>query len=204
MIDFKNVPKHFANRSHEAMKPVLMSPDAEGPTTHYYMIRGGSEGKNVTVWEPGTVGSEYIKAFGHYHVDDLPETYWIVNGSGILLLQKLETDKNGNSIPDRVAEFKVITVNAGDEIHIPIRYGHLVANTSSTFLVTVDDSPVDFGDDDPSGHPGHADYSMVEQMGGFAYFVIEHDGKPALVKNPKYAAVDQTDFGGLEVIESRN
>jgi oxalate decarboxylase/phosphoglucose isomerase-like protein (cupin superfamily) len=201
MNDFTNVPKHLASRTHEAMKPVLLHPEAEGPAVHYYMIRGGSKQHNVTVWEPGTVGGEYIKAFGHYHVDDLPETYWIVNGDGIALLQKLETDESGALIPDRVAEFKVIPVKAGDKLDIPIRYGHLVANTGSTFLTTVDDSPVDFGDADPSGHPGHADYSRVEQLHGFAYYVVEHNGAPALMKNPHYTAVGVTDFAGLPVIE---
>jgi len=201
MTNYKNVPKHLATRTHEAMKPVLMHPEADGPAIHYYMIRGGSEQKNVTVWEPGTVGGEYIKAFGHYHVDDLPETYWIRNGTGVVLLQKLETNPNGDLITDCVAEFKAMVVKKGDIIHIPIRYGHLVANTSDTFLTTVDDSPVDFGDADPSGHPGHADYSLVEQMHGFAYFVVEHEGKPALVANPRYKRVAQTDFGGLELVK---
>jgi oxalate decarboxylase/phosphoglucose isomerase-like protein (cupin superfamily) len=195
MIDFTNVPKHLATRSQEDMKPVLLHPDAPGPATHYYMIRGGSKQRNVTVWEPGTVGGEYIKAFGHYHVDDLPETYWIVNGEGFALLQKMEGDD-----PARLAEFKVIPVKAGDRVDIPIRYGHLVVNTSATFLTTVDDSPVDFGDADPAGHPGHADYSMVEKMHGFAYYVVEYDGQPALVKNPRYMAIAQEDLAGLPVV----
>ena len=37
------------------------------------MIRGGTDKRNITVWEPGTVGGEYIKAYGHYHVGDLNE-----------------------------------------------------------------------------------------------------------------------------------
>jgi oxalate decarboxylase/phosphoglucose isomerase-like protein (cupin superfamily) len=203
MTNYANVPKHLATRTHEAMKPVLLNPDAEGPSIHYYMIRGGTNQKNVTVWEPGTIGGEYIKAFGHYHVDDLPETYWIRNGSGIVLLQKLETDIDSKLIADRVAEFKVIHVKEGDVVHIPIRYGHLVANTSETFLTTVDDSPVDFGDADPSGHPGHADYSLVEKMKGFAYYIVEHNGKPALIKNSKYKNIAKADLGGLKVIESK-
>lgn len=195
-IDFTNVPKHLATRSHDAMKPVLMDPDAAGPAAHYYMIRGGSAQRNVTVWEPGTVGGEYIKAFGHYHADDLPETYWIVNGHGIALLQKMDGDD-----PATLSEFKVIPVKAGDKLDIPIRYGHLVVNTSGTFLTTVDDSPVDFGDADPSGHPGHARYDKVEQMRGFAYYVVERDGKPALVRNPKYQAIESEDLAGLPVVE---
>lgn len=195
-INFSNVPKHLATRTHDAMKPVLMDPEAEGPAVHYYMIRGGRDQRNVTVWEPGTVGGEYIKAFGHYHVDDLPETYWIAGGEGIVLLQKLEGDD-----PSQLTEFKAIQVKTGDRLDIPIRYGHLVVNTSNTFLTTVDDSPVDFGDNDPSGHPGHAEYDRVEKMQGFAYYVVEHEGKPALAKNPRYQPVPKEDFAGLPVIE---
>lgn len=195
-INFTHVPKHLATRSHEAMKPVLMDPSAEGPAIHYYMIRGGSTQRNVTVWEPGTVGGEYIKAFGHYHVDDLPETYWIVNGEGFALLQKKEGDD-----PAKLSEFRVVPVKAGDQLDIPIRYGHLVVNTSDTFLTTVDDSPVDFGDNDPAGHPGHAAYNEVEDMQGFAYYVIEHAGAPALVRNPKYVSIASEDLASLPVVE---
>jgi oxalate decarboxylase/phosphoglucose isomerase-like protein (cupin superfamily) len=197
-VDFKNVAKHLATRTHQAMQPVLLHPDADGPAVHYYMIRGGSEQRNVTVWEPGTVGGEYIKAFGHYHVDDLPETYWIVHGQGYVLLQKLAGE---GADPAKVSEFKVIPVKAGDRVDIPVRYGHLAVNTSDTFLTTVDDSPVDFGDADPAGHPGHADYAMVEKMGGFAYYVIEKNGKPALIRNHRYGPIEKEDLAGLPVVE---
>lgn len=195
-IDFANVPKHLATRSHEDMKPVLLDPDAPGPATFYYMIRGGRTQQNVTVWEPGTVGREYIKTFGHYHVDDLPETYWIVSGEGIAILQKIDPNN-----PARVEDLKIVPVTAGEQLDIPIRYGHLVVNTGSTFLVTTDDSPVDFGDGDPSAHPGHADYQPVEDMHGFAYYVVEHGGKPALVRNTHYQTIVSEDLAGLSVVE---
>jgi len=44
-IDFKNVPKHYASRTHEKMQDVLMDPAGVGPAIHYYMIRGGSDQK---------------------------------------------------------------------------------------------------------------------------------------------------------------
>ena len=65
----------YAARTHEKMQEVLMDPNGNGPAVHYYMIRGGSNQKNVTVWESGTVSGEYIKTYGHYHVGDLSETY---------------------------------------------------------------------------------------------------------------------------------
>jgi glucose-6-phosphate isomerase, archaeal len=200
-IDFKYVGKHLATRSHEAMKKVLMDPEAPGPQVHYYMIRGGVDQRNVTVWEPGTVGGEYIKTFGHYHIGQLDETYWFVQGEGVLLMQKLEENEAGELQPARVAEFKAIQVKAGESQFIPAGYGHLVVNVGPTYFVTIDDSPVDFEERDPVSLPGHADYAMVEQMRGFAFYVVERDGKPALVKNPRYESVEQVDTGGLEIVE---
>src|SRR5438105_2663689 len=108
--------EHLALRTHEQMKDVLMNPDAAGPIIHYYMIRGGTDKQNVTVWESGTVGGEYIKTYGHYHIDDLPETYWFLFGEGVMVMQKLAMDDNGKSIPDVVEEFRAIKVKAGDRI----------------------------------------------------------------------------------------
>ncbi|OGG74314.1 hypothetical protein A3A37_03275 [Candidatus Kaiserbacteria bacterium RIFCSPLOWO2_01_FULL_52_36] len=204
--------EHLAVRAHEKMKEVLMHPEAPGPSVHYYMIRGGTEQKNITVWEAGTVGGlpaapgrpaqagEYIKTYGHYHVDDLPETYWFLFGEGIALLQKLAVDGSGKSISDVVEEFRAIKVKAEDTLNIPARWGHLAVNTGKSYLVTADDSPVDFADKDPVGMPSHADYENVKKMRGFAYYVVEKDGAPALVKNPLYKEIRRTDFGGLSVI----
>lgn len=185
----------YAARTHEKMKEVLMAPDAKGPAIHYYMIRGGSEKRNVTIWESGTVGGEYIKAYGHYHVDELDETYWVLAGEGIILQQKL-ADPN---VPDVVEEFKAIRVKAGDSVYMPPHVGHLALNTGKTWLVTADDSPIE-GLADSASMPVHADYESVKKMRGFAYYVVEKDGKPALVPNKLYKEVRKTDFGGVSVL----
>lgn len=200
-IDFKNVPKHYAARTHERMQEVLMDPQGIGPTVHYYMIRGGVEQKNTTVWEPGTISGEYIKTYGHYHIGNLSETYNIIFGQGVALLQKLVEDAHGKMIADEVEEFKAIPVTAGQEIFMPAKFGHLVVNTGTTYFVTIDDSPVDFEDRDPVSFPGHANYELVKQMQGFAYYVVEHNGKPALKRNLKYKSILKEDLGGLPVIK---
>lgn len=169
-----------------------MNPEAPGPAIHYYMIRGGSEKRNITVWEAGTVGGEYIKTYGHYHVGDLDETYWILHGEGVVLQQKLVDLAD----PTRVEEFKAIKVKAGDSVYMPSLYGHLIANTGSTWLVTADDSPV-AGPDDSASMPGHADYELVKKTRGFAFYVVEQGGRPALAANPLYKEVLKTDFGGI-------
>lgn len=195
--DFTFVPKHYAARNNEKMKEVLMDPEAPSPAIHYYMIRGGVDQKNITVWEPGTVGGEYIKTYGHYHVGKLDETYWTLFGEGIILLQKLVVDENGEMIMDVVEEFKVIPVKVGDSVFIPAGYGHLAVNIGKTYFVTVDDSPVDFEEKDPAGLPGHADYELVKKMHGFAYYVVENNGQPALKKNPLYKEVKNINTGGI-------
>lgn len=200
-IDFKNVPKHYAARPHEKMKEVLMDPEGVGPAIHYYMIRGGTEQKNTTVWEPGTISGEYIKTYGHYHIGELSETYWIVYGRGVALLQKLAEGENGKIISDVVEEFKAIPVEAGQEVFMPQKFGHLLANVGEKYFVTIDDSPVDFEDRDPASFPGHADYTPVQKMRGFAYYVVEKNGEPALKRNSLYKSIEKEDLGGLKVIE---
>ena len=48
-----------------------MDPNSPGPEIQYHMIRGGTKQRNITIWEPGKIGGEYIKTYGHYHVGDL-------------------------------------------------------------------------------------------------------------------------------------
>jgi len=181
--------KPYAGRTHEDMKPVLMNPEGEGPEIYYYMIRGGTEKRNITVWETGTVGNEYIKTFGHYHVGKLAETYWIVQGEGIVLLQARKVDTNGLPIDDEIDFFQAIKVKAGDHVFIPQNTGHLAVNIGKTWFVTVDDSPVNFEEQDPVSLPGHADYKSIKKLHGFAYYVIKENNLPKLVKNPNYKNV---------------
>jgi oxalate decarboxylase/phosphoglucose isomerase-like protein (cupin superfamily) len=181
--------KPLAERDNEKMKEVLLNPNAEAPAVHYYMIRGGKEKTNITVWECGIVDGEYIKTYGHYHVGNISETYSLLQGTGILLLQKRKIDTDGQPIDDEIETFKAMRVKAGDKIFIEPEIGHLLVNTGNVWLVTSDDSPVYEADVDPAGLPGHADYEPVKKMGGFAYFVVEKDGVPALVKNPRYRTV---------------
>ncbi|MES3005907.1 MAG: glucose-6-phosphate isomerase family protein [Patescibacteria group bacterium] len=179
----------YAERTNEKMKEVLMNPAAAGPEIHYYMIRGGSKKKNITVWESGTVGGEYIKAYGHYHIDDFIETYWVLEGQGLLLLQMRKKDSMGKFIDDEIDSFEAISVRAGSKIVIPPFAGHLMINTGSTWLATSDDSPVNFDAGDSASQPAHADYEPLRKLNGFAYYVIEKNGRPEFVKNPNYKTI---------------
>lgn len=195
MNDFTD--KHYASRTQEKMSDVLMDPTATGPAIHYHMVRGGSDQRNITVWEPGKIGGEYIKTYGHYHVGALDETYWILYGEGVAILQQRALDQEGKPIDDEIENVYAVHVKPGDSLFIPSEWGHLVANISSTFFATADDSPVNFEEVDPVSLPGHADYEAVKRMQGFCYYVVEKDGQPALVKNEKYKRIPD-----IQIIEA--
>lgn len=178
--------KPFEDRPHDKMKEVLMNPEATGPQIHYYMIRGGKDKKNITVWETDTVGGEYIKTYGHYHVGKIDETYHVVAGEGVILLQNRKTGSDGSPIDDEIESFYAIKVKFGDSVFIPSGTGHLACNVGKVWFVTVDDSPVNFEEVDPVSLPGHADYEPVKKLKGFAYYLIEENGQPTLIKNPNY------------------
>jgi glucose-6-phosphate isomerase, archaeal len=173
------------------MLDVLMDPKSPGPHVHYFMIRGGSERKNITVWQSGTVGDEYIKTYGHYHVMDFKETYTVMTGEGIILLQERKKGEGDAPIDDEVEYVKAIFVKSGSVVPIPPRAGHLAVNTGSSWLVTSDDSPVNFEKEKDAAWPKHADYGSVKKMHGFAYYVIKKDGKPTFVKNPNYKNIPE-------------
>ena len=155
--------KHYASRTFEKMKDVLMDPNASGSEIQYHMVRGGSAQRNITIWEPGKVGEEYIKTYGHYHVGDFDETYWVIFGEGIALLQKRSEDASGNPIDDEIEEAYAVHIKQGEHLFIPSKWGHLVANISNTYFVTADDSPVNFDEENPVAFPGHADYEAVKK-----------------------------------------
>lgn len=179
----------YAERAHEKMKDVLMDPSASGPDVHYHMIRGGSEKKNITVWEPGTVGGEYIKAYGHYHITNFVETYRVVEGTGLLLLQMRKKDAEGKFIDNEIDSFEAISAKAGDKLVIPPFAGHAMVNTGKGWLVTSDDSPVNFDGGDSVSMPQHADYEPFRKMHGFAYYAVERNGKIEFVKNSNYKTI---------------
>lgn len=186
--------KRYGPRLHTMMKEVLMEPEAIGPDAHYHMVRGGKDLRNITIWEPGKVGREYIKTYGHYHVGDIDETYWVIYGEGITIAQRRVTGANGGSTDGEIDEVRIVRVKTGDAVYMPSGWAHAAINIGKTFFVTADDSPVNFEDVDPSSLPGHADYEPIKKMRGMAYYIVEENGQPALVKNPLYKKVPEAEI----------
>ncbi|OGE23642.1 hypothetical protein A2688_02345 [Candidatus Daviesbacteria bacterium RIFCSPHIGHO2_01_FULL_38_8] len=163
----------------EQLKPVLKDPNSSGPDPVYYVFYELTEKSwaNNTIISPGKIGEEFPKTFGHYHPDGAPdETYHLVSGDGVLLLQKKHVE-NGKIIPEIVDEVFLAKAKPGDEIVIPKEYGHSWSNVGNMPLISFDDWR--------TGHTP-SDYEPIEKMQGMAYYLVEENGAVKAVPNPNY------------------
>lgn len=168
-----------STRELSGLKPVLKDANSAGPNPVYWVFSECSEGKwaNVTVIAPGKIGEEYPKTFGHYHGTDVDEIYRLIEGEGVLLLQKKFFDESGNWVKEKVAEVVLIKTKPGDEILITPEWGHSWSNIGGGPLISFDD-----------WRSGHAptDYSDIESLQGLAYYLVEEKGGIKALPNPNY------------------
>lgn len=113
---------------------------------------------------PGKVGNEYYMTKGHFHtILDTAEIYYCIGGQGYMLMENPEGD------------WLAMELEAGKAVYVPKRYAHRSVCTGSeplrTFFVFRADA-------------GH-DYGTIETK-GFRKLLVEKDGKPAVVDNPKW------------------
>jgi glucose-6-phosphate isomerase len=119
----------------------------------------------TSITYPGKIGDEYFMTKGHFHtVLDTAEVYYCLAGHGYMLMENPEGDWEAREL------------TPGKAVYVPGRYAHRSVNISSTEpLVTFFAFP---------GHAGH-DYGTIETQ-GFRKLIVERDGKPAFVDNPKW------------------
>ena len=118
----------------------------------------------TTSIHPGKIGNEYFMTKGHYHRrPDTSEVYLGLEGKGCLLIQ---TEEGG---------FESIDIRPGVVAYIPPYWGHRMVNTGSTPFVFFAVYP---------GDAGH-NYGDIEKT-GFVKILIERNGKPLFINNPKW------------------
>jgi glucose-6-phosphate isomerase len=118
----------------------------------------------LTVLYPGQVGDEYYMTKGHFHVAmDTAEIYLGLEGEGYLLMQTKEGDS------------QALEMERGTIAYIPPYWAHRTVNSGKGPLVFFAVWP---------GHAGH-DYGTIEES-GFLKLVVERDGQPVLIPNPRY------------------
>jgi glucose-6-phosphate isomerase len=128
---------------------------------------------DVTVFEPGFVGSEFIKTVGHYHSHvpglklSFPEVYEVMEGRIDYLLQD-EPDEND------MVNVIFVQATAGDKIVMPPNYGHVSINVYDGISVESNIQKRDL--------PKTSDYSLFKKkVGGALYRTVD-----GLEENPNY------------------
>lgn len=118
----------------------------------------------TTTLYPGKVGEEYFMTKGHFHtILDTSEIYYCLSGQGMMLMET----------PEGEVDWKEL--RPGDALYVPGRWAHRSINTGSEPLVMFFVYRAD------AGH----DYGTIEEK-GYRKIVVEHDGKPAVLDNPKW------------------
>jgi glucose-6-phosphate isomerase len=119
----------------------------------------------TTILYSGKVGEEYFMTKGHFHAKiDTAEVYYCIKGNGYLLMESVKGD------------IEIQGMSPGISVYVPPQYAHRSINVSekepliSFFTFRAD-----------AGH----DYKTIESK-GFKKLVIEKDGKPTMVDNPKW------------------
>lgn len=119
----------------------------------------------MSIVYPGKVGNEYYMTKGHFHsVLETGEVYYCLKGRGYMLMENPEGDWSAHEL------------TAGKAVYVPKRYAHRSINVSDrekliTFFVYRADA-------------GH-DYGTIEEK-GFRKLIVDKDGKPQVIDNPKW------------------
>jgi len=124
----------------------------------------GDIAAGASITYPGKVGDEYFMTKGHFHtILETAEVYYTLSGKGYMLTETPE------------GEWFAHELTPGTMVYVPQRYAHRSINTGTTPLVTF------FAFRGDAGH----DYGTIETK-GYRKLIIERDGKPEIIDNPKW------------------
>ncbi len=149
---------------------VLLEPEAPGLDLVYQVFTdlGVHRWINKTVISPRRVGREFPKTFGHYHSKDIPETYLLSEGKGVLVLQRPK---------EKIQEVVIVTPKINEEIVITPEWGHSWSN--------IGESPLVLFDDWSAGHE-EREYEPMKRHKGLAYYIVTGQDGPIAIKNDSY------------------
>lgn len=168
-----------STRDLEGLKPVLRDSGESGPDPVYWVFSEISENDkwaNITVIAPGSFGGEYPKTFGHYNGPQINETYKVIEGEGVLLLQKRKLI-DGQAVDGKIEEVLLIKAKPGEEIVITPEWGHSWSNVGEYPLLTFDTWRQSHSPDE---------YQHVEKLQGMAYYLVFEGQEVKPVPNPNY------------------
>ncbi|MEG1524693.1 MAG: glucose-6-phosphate isomerase family protein [Clostridia bacterium] len=124
----------------------------------------GALAMGTSITYPGKIGGEYHFTKGHFHcILDTAEIYFGLSGEGYMLLENPEGD------------WSLKAIRPGVALYVPPRYAHRTINTGTSPLVSFFTFRAD------AGH----DYGTIESK-GYRKMLIEQNGIPTVVDNPKW------------------
>lgn len=167
-------------RDLQSLRLVLKDPNSVGPDPVYWVFNEiGGDWLNMTVITPGSYNGEYPKTFGHYHEVGVGEAFKLVQGEGVLFVQKRAVE-NGAPIADKIEEVICIKAVPGDEISITPEYAHSWINIGSSPLIIFD-----------NWGKGHlpADYKEMGSLHGLCYYLINKEGQVSTAENANYKVI---------------
>jgi glucose-6-phosphate isomerase, archaeal len=119
---------------------------------------------STSVIYPGKVGNEYFMTKGHYHgLLDRAEVYFGLAGEGYIILMTPE------------GEVSAQLMTPGAAVYVPPYWGHRTMNVGKENFAFFAVYPADAG----------YDYQTIVER-GFPSIMVEQNGKPTLVPNPRY------------------
>ena len=118
----------------------------------------------TSITYPGKVGNEYYMTKGHFHqILETAEAYYCIGGHGYMLMETPE------------GEWDAQELTSGKVVYVPQRWAHRSINIGTEPLITF------FAFRADAGH----DYGTIETK-GFRKLIVEKDGKPEIIDNPKW------------------
>ncbi|MEM0379404.1 MAG: glucose-6-phosphate isomerase family protein [Nanopusillaceae archaeon] len=148
-------------RRKEDMKDVLLNYEGENEDL-YYMYRGVFLKKDKEVFEKHRIrhditliknkiiGREYNKTYGHYHPNNYPEIYEVLNGKALFILQSRD-----------FRSLIIVEAKKGDQVVILPGYGHVTINIGNDPLILSNLVYWDF----------ESDYSIYKEKKGAIIYV---------------------------------
>lgn len=131
--------------------------------------RAGDLAFGTSIIYPGKIGEEYYMTKGHFHtILDTAEVYWCLSGEGYMVMENIA----GDTVE--------MPMKPGEALYVPRGYAHRTVNTGTEKLVVFWTF---------QGDAGH-DYGTIETK-GYHKLILEKDGKPAIVENPKWKDVSK-------------
>jgi len=121
-----------------------------------------------SITHPGRISGEYFMTKGHFHARrDTAEIYYCLRGRGFMMME-LES-----------GEYVLEEMYPGRTVYVPAFYAHRSINAGEEPLISLAVYP---------GDAGH-DYGSIETS-GFKHLVVEKNGKPEVIENPRYGKME--------------